>query len=108
MFFQFKFNRSRGIANGIAASAFYLTLFITKKTYLNLEKTLSLAGVSLLYTCVCFLGLVLMCNILPETEDRTLEDIELHFSDNSKGITNRKIPIRKQQLKSQHEIQSLI
>lgn len=29
--------------------------------------------------------------VLPETEDRTLEDIELHFSDNSKKITDRKI-----------------
>lgn len=29
--------------------------------------------------------------ILPETENRTLEDIELHFSDNSKKITDRKI-----------------
>lgn len=29
--------------------------------------------------------------ILPETEDRSLEDIELHFSDNSKNLTDRKI-----------------
>lgn len=26
--------------------------------------------------------------ILPETEDRSLEAIELHFSDNSKGLTD--------------------
>lgn len=32
-----------------------------------------------------------MYNILPETENRTLEDIELHFSDNSKKLTDRKI-----------------
>lgn len=29
--------------------------------------------------------------ILPETENRTLEDIESHFSDNTKGLTDRKI-----------------
>ena len=29
--------------------------------------------------------------ILPETENISLEDIELHFSDDSKKITNRKI-----------------
>lgn len=29
-----------------------------------------------------------MYNILPETEGRSLEDIELHFSDNAKGITD--------------------
>lgn len=33
-----------------------------------------------------------MYKILPETENRTLEDIEMHFSDNSKRITDRKIP----------------
>lgn len=30
----------------------------------------------------------LMYNILPETEARSLEDIELHYSDNAKGITD--------------------
>lgn len=29
--------------------------------------------------------------LLPETEDRTLEDIEVHFSDNHRKITDRKI-----------------
>lgn len=32
-----------------------------------------------------------MYAILPETEDRTLEDIELHFSDNNRKLTDRKI-----------------
>lgn len=30
--------------------------------------------------------------LLPETENRTLEDIERHFSDNSRSITDIKIP----------------
>lgn len=29
--------------------------------------------------------------LLPETEDRTLEDIEMHFSDNKRKLTDRKI-----------------
>lgn len=32
-----------------------------------------------------------MYKVLPETENCTLEDIELHFSDNSRKITDRKI-----------------
>lgn len=32
-----------------------------------------------------------MSLILPETENRTLEDIEEHFSDNTKNIIDRKI-----------------
>lgn len=29
--------------------------------------------------------------LLPETESRTLEDIEIHFSDNKRKLTDRKI-----------------
>lgn len=48
-------------------------------------------GVALFNCITTAFGLILMYNILPETEGRTLEDIELHFSDNSKNITDRKI-----------------
>lgn len=34
-----------------------------------------------------FSSLIVMYFILPETEQRSFEDIELHFSNNSKGIT---------------------
>ena len=30
---------------------------------------------------------IVMYNILPETEGRTLEDIEMHYSDDTKSIT---------------------
>lgn len=33
-----------------------------------------------------------MYNILPETEQRSLEDIEKHYSDNTKGISDIYIP----------------
>lgn len=32
-----------------------------------------------------------MYNILPETENRSLEDIEIHFSDKTKKLTDYKI-----------------
>jgi hypothetical protein len=38
------------------------------------------------------LGLVFIYYYLPETERRTLEDIELHFSDNSKKLRDIEIP----------------
>ncbi|XP_031636109.1 facilitated trehalose transporter Tret1-like [Contarinia nasturtii] len=86
--------KSRGMASGVAAATNYAFGFFTKKTYYNLETTLSLPGASLLYTIICLFGLILTYNILPETENRSLEDIELHFSDNSKKITDRKIAKR--------------
>lgn len=83
--------RSRGIASGVAAALNYVFGFITKKTYYNLETTLSMPGVSLMYCIICGCGLIFTYIVLPETEDRSLEDIELHFSDNSKSIIDRKI-----------------
>lgn len=76
---------------GISAALNYTFGFISKKIYYELETTLSLPGVSLLFSCICGTGLVWMYFILPETENRTLEDIELHFSDDSKNLTDRKI-----------------
>lgn len=34
-----------------------------------------------------------MYKILPETEGRTLEEIEIYFSDNTRKLTDRKIPM---------------
>lgn len=57
-----------------------------------MEITFSLPGVALFNCVIVAYGLILMYNILPETESRTLEDIEMHFADNSKKLTDHKIP----------------
>lgn len=49
-------------------------------------------GVTLFNCIIIALGLILSYKILPETEGRALEDIELHFSDKTKSITDHKIP----------------
>lgn len=56
-----------------------------------METAFSLPGFALFNCFIVAGGFVLMYFILPETEGRTLEDIELNFSDNSKNITDRKI-----------------
>lgn len=70
----------------------YLLAFVATKSYYNLETFLSLPGVSMLYASIGVIGLVIGYFIIPETENRTLEDIELHFSDNALKLTDRKIP----------------
>lgn len=85
------FRRVRGTAAGLSAALNYLLGFISTKSYLDLESSLSLPGISLVNCIIAASGLILMYKILPETENRSLEDIELHFSDNAKKITNRKI-----------------
>lgn len=65
--------------------------FCTTKTYYNLETSLSLFGVLALYATFDIFGLFYIYKYLPETERRTLEEIELHFSDNNKKLSDIKI-----------------
>lgn len=48
-------------------------------------------GLISLYAVVDIIGLVYIYMFLPETERRTLEEIELHFSDNTKKLSDIKI-----------------
>lgn len=43
------------------------------------------------YESLLSFRLIAMYLLLPETEERTLEDIEMHFSDNKRKLTDRKI-----------------
>lgn len=79
------------MATGLSAASNYAMTFVTTKTYHELETSLSIPGTSLFNCCIAAAGLILMYKILPETENRTLEDIEKHFSDDSKKITDYKI-----------------
>ncbi|XP_031639043.1 facilitated trehalose transporter Tret1-like isoform X1 [Contarinia nasturtii] len=83
--------KTRAISTGLTAALNYVLSFISIKTYYNLETAFSLPGVAFFNCIIIAFGLVLMYNILPETENRTLEEIELHFADNSKKITDRTI-----------------
>lgn len=85
--------KSRGIATGIAAALNYVLTFIATKTYLYLEKGLYLYGSSWFYGIVGVLGFFVTYFYLPETENRTLEDIEKHFSENTTKFSD--INIRK-------------
>lgn len=87
--------RTRGPTTAMTATLFYVHAFAAIKTYhisaIDFETALSLPGVSLFNCIVIGIGLILMNNILPETEGCTLEDIEWHFADKSKKITDHKI-----------------
>jgi Sugar (and other) transporter len=83
--------RSRSIASGITAALNYIMAFCTTKSYYNLETSLGLVGLVILYATADILGLFYIYLYLPETERRTLEEIELHFSDNNKSLSDIKI-----------------
>lgn len=85
--------RVRGVVSGFIITFSYMLAFILTKTRYFFEVYLSLPGITLLLSIIIGFGLILLYYILPETTNRSLEDIELHFADNSKKLTNRKIKI---------------
>lgn len=101
-YFVFEFRRSRIVASACASIINYVLAFTAKKTYYDLETTLSLPGTSLLYSVITGVGLVWLYFILPDTENRTLEEIEAHFTDDSKKITDRKIYDKTENSQTQH------
>lgn len=46
-----------------------------------------------MFNMALFFRFIVMVNILPETEGRSLENIELHYADNTKGLTDINIPV---------------
>lgn len=83
--------RTRAIAGGIMTSFSGFSNFSSKKTYYSLETMLSLPGISLFNCIIAGAGFIFAYLVLPETENRSLEEIELHFSDDSKKLTDRNI-----------------
>ncbi|XP_058822151.1 facilitated trehalose transporter Tret1-like [Topomyia yanbarensis] len=80
--------KNRSMACGITAALNYVMTFVTTKTYFNLENSFSLPGVILFYGICGSIGVFFMYCFLPETEKRTLEDIEIYFSDNQRKMTD--------------------
>uniref|UniRef100_A0A1B0DJE9 Major facilitator superfamily (MFS) profile domain-containing protein n=1 Tax=Phlebotomus papatasi TaxID=29031 RepID=A0A1B0DJE9_PHLPP len=85
--------KSRGLATGITAALNYVLAFLTTKTYLNVERSMGLHGAAWLYGSIGAFAFVFVYFYLPETEKRTLEEIELHFS--AKGQKLRDIEIQR-------------
>ncbi|CAI6342765.1 unnamed protein product [Macrosiphum euphorbiae] len=78
-------NKSRGIATGVCAGMAYLLLFTLTKSYLTVEMILSIEYTMLLFGCIGIFGLIYFYNYLPETENKTLLEIEEFFASNSKA-----------------------
>ncbi|XP_039280044.1 facilitated trehalose transporter Tret1 [Nilaparvata lugens] len=76
--------RGRSLMTGLAAALSYVLSFLATKTFLGLEELLSLSGVTCLYATSSLVGFCIMYRYLPETEGRTLEEIEKTFSKKSK------------------------
>lgn len=69
----------RSASSGIASGVGYMFAFLSNKLFLSMVSTLALSGTFWLYSAVAIVSCILFYFVLPETEGRTLIDIEEHF-----------------------------
>jgi sugar porter (SP) family MFS transporter len=72
-------NRIRAEAVSVAVTALWIACFILTYTFPLLNASISTAGVFFLYAIICLTGLVYLSLRLPETRNRSLEEIESIF-----------------------------
>lgn len=68
------------MAAGIVSSFGYLCTFIVNKVFLYMVGGISLAGTFWFYSAAGLIGALVIYFTLPETEGRTLREIEEHFA----------------------------
>ncbi|XP_025205967.1 facilitated trehalose transporter Tret1-like [Melanaphis sacchari] len=78
-------NKSRGVATSASLGLAYIILFTLTKSYLIIEMYLSLEYTMILFGCIGLFGLIYLYFYLPETENKTLLEIEEFFASNSKA-----------------------
>jgi SP family xylose:H+ symportor-like MFS transporter len=75
-------NRIRGLAMSIAVSFLWIACFAVTYTFPILNRVLGAAGTFWCYGAICFLGFLLMLKFVPETKNKTLEEIETELGVN--------------------------
>lgn len=68
---------TRGTASGASGSIGYIFASLANKTYFLTVDRLSLAGTFALYAAVSLVGAVVLFLLMPETEGRTLQEIQV-------------------------------
>ncbi|CAH0402311.1 unnamed protein product [Chilo suppressalis] len=70
---------SRGVATGLAAALSYVIFFLSSKTNYNLEASMHLSGTFALYSAFGLVGTIYLYFFMPETESKSLEEIEAFY-----------------------------
>ncbi|KAH8278702.1 hypothetical protein KR018_007521, partial [Drosophila ironensis] len=91
----------RNSASGFAGGVGYIFGFLANKLFLVMLSALTLPGTFAFYASVAFVGTFVLYFTLPETEGRTLGEIEAHFSKKSdvnllRKEPNTKLPVKEE------------
>lgn len=81
--------RGRAIASGLVAALAYVQAFIFIKTFFTLHNLLTLPGIFALYGLFSVVGTLLLYIYLPETEGKTLEEIESVVENHFNNVSRR-------------------
>ncbi len=82
-------NRIRGVAISIAVSALWIACFALTFTFPVLNAALGAAGTFWLYAGICVAGFFFVLRMVPETKNKTLEEIERQFGCWARGAEGR-------------------
>ncbi len=74
-------NRIRGAAMSVGVASLWAACFVLTFTFPLLNEKLGAAGTFLLYAAICVLGFIFIYFRLPETKNKTLEQLEHDLSD---------------------------
>lgn len=95
-FYHFKCSfvcfRAKSFATGLVSTIYYFSMFTSSKIFYTLETLLTMPGLTIFYGCIGVVGFIAMYLILPETEGRTIEDIEQYFADRKRKLNDINIP----------------
>nr|CAD7441640.1 unnamed protein product [Timema bartmani] len=83
----------RGVASGASGSIGYIFSFVANKVYFYMRDGLTLPGTFWIYGAISLIGSVYFFFELPETEGRTLHEIEEHFA-GKRDLMTRKVSRR--------------
>lgn len=72
-------SHGRSVGSGLMGFFDYLAMFLAVKTFPNLKEVIGIHGCFWVYACVGVFVIVFAYFCLPETKDKTLEDIEDHY-----------------------------
>lgn len=70
---------TRGFSSGFTASFNFVCFFIVVKTFVGLQDSLETFGVFLCYGLISLIGTLVLYFIVPETKNKTLQQIEEEF-----------------------------
>jgi hypothetical protein len=68
------------LSGGVSAAGCYVFLFLSSKTFLDIEHSFQLHGAFFFYGAISCVGVVFLYFRQLETEGKSLEEIENHFT----------------------------